>query len=362
MTTNALRHLPQPVRNLLAHLDPASIRVVGSALLGRDHNDVDVVVEDGSIAASVLLARGKALGVHPLIVSREFLDSIQDLMTWRNCCVAATPDGMLVTGRPHLKHEQRLVFNPASLCLFHNWGQITRSGAKLEQRGFILTEVEKHRVALHHSLHRRRLDQALEHLGEIVERTLGDAVLDLLDEHSAVVAGGFLRDELDGRAPKDLDVFIPARCDWTGLCDKLLGAGLREIQFNIPPGGRVNLRKFVSQSDAFGHDNLVLDVIDYGFIQRREHVVETFDFAQNMLWFNPSNRRVRGSSRHDAAAVVRYIQERQLVVGDNLWYRAGMARALKRWQRFVRDGYVADPENIAKYRAYLSLFGPIKQV
>ena len=47
---------------------------------------------------------------------------------------------------------------------------------------------------------------------------------------------------------------------------------------------------------------------------------------------------------------------RRLVVGDNMWYRAGLYRALKRWQRFRGDGYVADAENTAKYAEYVKLF------
>jgi hypothetical protein len=53
------------------------------------------------------------------------------------------------------------------------------------------------------------------------------------------------------------------------------------------------------------------------------------------------------------ADILEDIRLRRLIVGDNMWYRASPGRALMRWQRFRRDGYVADAENAAKYSFYV---------
>ena len=75
----------------------------------------------------------------------------------------------------------------------------------------------------------------------------------------AVVAGGFFRDEVDGRAPKDIDVFVPAGRGWSELCDELAGVlnwmidGLRSLQANnmqFPGDGLGELtREIVEESN-----------------------------------------------------------------------------------------------------------------
>jgi hypothetical protein len=158
---------------------------------------------------------------------------------------------------------------------------------------------------------------------------------------------------VDGRCPKDIDVFVPAGRRWSELCENIAQV-LEEIDFDKPAGSRVNLRKFRAKSRCPGHEALVVDVIDYGFVHSAAHVVETFDFACNTLWWDPASRTgIQGGFALSAPEVVWHIRQRKLVVGNNLWYRASPGRALMRWQRFRRDGYVADAENAAKYSFYV---------
>jgi hypothetical protein len=148
-------------------------------------------------------------------------------------------------------------------------------------------------------------------------------------------------------------VFVPAGGSWDRLCEALSGF-LEEVKIDCPPRKRLNLRKFKAISRCPRQENLVLDVIDYGFVHRPEHVVETFDFSANCMWWAPgSDRDIQGSAQYPPEEIVRHIRGKILKVGDNMWYKAGPFRALSRWQRFRNDGYVADEETTKKYKEYV---------
>ena len=348
MSAPSLANLRAPERRVIERLAPGDAVVVGSALFGPDHGDVDVAVEAGDDRTmAFLLGVAGGTAIHPVPVPRGTLGRIQDLMSWKNCCAAVTPAGEVRVGR-HFVQGTELAFNPASAPVFPDFRTVVMAAKKMERRGFVVPPAEKARAELH-------LTRNVDSLVKIAREALTDQVVYLLAGRGAVVAGGFFRDEVDGRAPKDIDVFVPAGRGWSELCDELAGV-LEEVEFEVPRGKRVNLRKFRARSPVHGHENLVIDVIDYGFVHADEHVVETFDFSVNCLWWSPGDWHVRGSAAHPAEEVVRHIRERRLVVGDNMWYRAGLYRALKRWQRFRGDGYVADEENVRKYQEYLRLF------
>jgi hypothetical protein len=177
-----------------------------------------------------------------------------------------------------------------------------------------------------------------------LEERIGRDTLSTIASHGGIVAGGCFRDLLVGIDPKDVDVFVPGDGEWDSLCSRL-SETLGEVDF-APSGKRVNVRKFVA-------GETVLDVIDYSFVSRKEHVVETFDFSANMLWLDPEDLEVKGSSRWSAGEVTAHIRGKKLKVGDNLWYRAGLARSLKRWQRFRGEGYEPEGEDLEKYREYV---------
>jgi hypothetical protein len=327
---------------VLDGLDPGRLRIAGSAVTRYEKcRDVDVFT-DSHAAFAELLHRGSAVGIHPTLLQFP-VEELQDRMSFCQCCVASGVDGSLSFGRSYTE-DLNLRFNLESVSAFPSLLAIGHAIKKLRARGFVLPGGEWSRVVV--SLH-----QDLVHLSHLVQCEVGEALTEVLAQSSAVIAGGYFRDALMGRRPKDVDVFCYGGAEkWGALCSGILALGLEEVQFEIPPGKRVNLRKFRRA------DGLELDVIDYGFVHRAEHVVETFDFSINMLWYDPLACTIRGSSKWDPTEIVRHIVKRELHVGDNLWYRAGQRRAIKRWARFRKDGFVADGENVGMYRNYVRMF------
>lgn len=337
----------QDVHRVMQCLPVGSAKIFGSALTHPETaGDVDIAVcEIRTYDISALLHASIGTRVHVLPLPPDTFHDLHNVLSWKNCLVTATSDGHLTYGDEYLDGAE-LHFNPRSRAAFPSFRSAVKAATKMAARGYDVPASERARASVILAHHHEALDT-------LVREALGEDVVHLLAAHGAVVAGGFLRDEIDGRPPKDLDVFVPAGGDWEGLCGEIGGA-LEEVDFEKPEGRkRVNLRKFAAKSRCPGHERLIVDVIDYGFVHEGAHVVETFDFAHNMLWWDPAGGAVRGSKDHDAGAVVRSIRERKLVVGNNLWYRASAGRAMKRWQRFRRDGYVADAKNIELYSSYV---------
>jgi hypothetical protein len=128
-----------------------------------------------------------------------------------------------------------------------------------------------------------------------------------------------------------------------------------EIQFTNSALNNVNVRKF-------NYEGFLIDSIYYLHVQRLEHVVDTFDFTINMLWFDPRDMMTKGSLVYNVDTILDHIVHKKLVVGDNLWYRASYMRALKRYDRFRNEGYEIDDENRFKYIRYIKLLKPINFV
>ncbi len=336
------------VRRALERLTPGSAKIFGSALLGGG-NDVDIAVRDtDTLTIAYLLNVSSALGMHPVVLPAPVYENLHDLLSWKNCCMTACARTGEVTYSRHFTEARDLEFNPASRLAFPDLPTVVKSAKKLEAKGFTIPESEKFRAQLH-------LNDCVSSLGDLARLALTERIVEIVAAFGGIVAGGFFRDEVDGRAPKDIDVFVPAGRDWNGLCFEL-STWLEEIEFEKPEGKRVNLRKFRAKSRVPGYEMLVIDVIDYGFVHEGMHVVETFDFSCNTLWWEPGAFGVKGGFGRSAKQVVDDIRNRRLVVGDNMWYRAGLYRALKRWQRFRGDGYIADAENTQKYSKYVKLF------
>ena len=338
------------LRRALDRLTPGSAKVFGSALWEAVPGDIDIAVpEDDDATFSYLLNISTAHGIHPMRFPRHVFDNLHDLLSWKNMCATADArTGEIVVSRSFVE-GRTIQFNPASKVAFPDPKMVRRAATKLEARGGHVPDSERARFSLH-------LLGNIDALETIAREALTERVVWLLAGHGAAVAGGFFRDEVDGRAPKDIDVFVPAGHNWEQLCNDLAEI-LEEVEFEKPDGKRVNLRKFRAKSNCPGHEMLVLDVIDYGFVHSTAHVVETFDFSCNTLWWDLTCRHgIQGGFDLTASQVVEHIRQRKLVVGDNLWYRAGRYRALKRWQRFKQDGYVADEANVKKYAEYVKLF------
>lgn len=339
------------LQKALTRLIPGAAKFFGSAIVSPgDANDIDVAVaSDDSPTLAYLLNISKAYGLHPVSMPRWMFDDLHNLLSWKNMCVtadAATGDVLFGT---HYTAGTELQFNPASRRAFPDFMSARRAAAKLEKRGYRVPDSEKARAELH-------LLGNTAALIKIAREALGDRLVSELAEYDAVIAGGFFRDEVDGRYPKDLDIFVSENRNWEGLC-RYLASWMEEVEVDMPAGkGRVNLRKFRAKSRCPGHEMLVLDVIDYGFAHKPEHVVETFDFSCNTLWWTPRDPYMHGGFGLTPEQVIEHIRTRKLVVGDNMWYRAGLYRALKRWQRFKADGYVADVANTEKYSEYVKFF------
>lgn len=342
---------PPDLRRALERLAPGSAKVFGSALLPSGAADIDIaVMEHDDATFAYLLNAAPAHGLHPIRVAQWLFDDLHNRLTWKNMCATADArSGEITLGRDYVQSPD-LVFNPLSREAFPDLRKVVQSAKKLSDRHGFRPPGSSERLRAQFQLHGNTAS-----LAELAREALTDQIVHILAAFGAVVAGGFFRDEVDGRTPKDIDVFVPAGRDWSALCFEL-STWLEELEFDKPDGKRVNLRKFRARSRVPGHEMLVIDVIDYGFVHAPEHVVETFDFSCNTLWWDPSRENLRGGFGLSAAQVVGHIRRRQLVVGDNMWYRAGLYRALKRWQRFRGDGYVADAENTARYAEYVKLF------
>ena len=338
------------LRRALDRLAPGAAKIFGSALWEAVPGDIDIAVpEDYTTTFSYLLNIAPAYGIHPVQLSRHVYDNLHDLLSWKNMCATADARTGEVTVSRHYVEGREIQFNPASKTAFPDVRAVKRAAAKLVARGCHVPDSERARFSLH-------LLGNVAALETIAREALGERVVWLLAGHGAAVAGGFFRDEVDGRAPKDIDVFVPAGHNWEQLCNELSEI-LVEVDFEKPEGKRVNLRKFRAKSACPGHEMLVVDVIDYGFVHSTAHVVETFDFSCNTLWWDPACRLgIQGGFGLTAQQVVDHIHQRKLFVGDNLWYRAGLYRALKRWQRFKQDGYTADEFYVKKYAEYVRLF------
>jgi hypothetical protein len=335
-------------RRVLERLPNGTAKIFGSALRSGPCGDIDVAIRFTDQSNwSYLLYNAEPVGIHPVRLSDTVYDNLHNFLSWKNCCATADMDGSITYGRDYVS-SSILQFNPLSRKAFPNFSSAVKSAIKMEKSGFSIPSSEKARAEFH-------LTGNPDSLVKIVREALTDQVVYLLASHGAVVAGGFFRDEVDGRCPKDIDVFIPAYRGWKELCEELKKE-LEEIEFNIPAGKRVNLRKFRAKSAVPGHEMLVIDVIDYGFVHEPAHVVETFDFSCNTLWWQPGRAEMCGGFGRSVDEVIADIRERRLIVGDNMWYRAGLYRSLKRWQRFRGDGYVADDVNVKKYADYVKLF------
>ena len=337
---------------VMERIPVGAVKVFGSALLNpKTAADIDIAVpDDDTSTMAYLLNVAEAHGIHPIQVPRCLFDDLHNRLSWKNLCATVDPRlGIVIFGREY-DDGDRLVFNPASRTAFPDLREVVRSAKKLtEKHGYRLEASERLRATL-------QLNGNPSSLADLAYVALTDQIVHILAAFGAIVAGGFFRDEVDGRPPKDIDVFVPAGRDWSGLCFEL-STWLEEVEFEKPEGKRVNLRKFRARSHVPGHEMLVIDVIDYGFVHEPEHVVETFDFLCNTLWWDPQRgSTVYGGFGRTPGEVIQCIRDRRLIVGDNLWYKAGLYRALKRWQRFRADGYVADADNTKKYSDYVKMF------
>lgn len=319
--------------------------VAGSAIFGGSRNDVDVFTGNPAVFAKLLhFAKLRPeLSIHPSLGFDTA--ELHERMSWGQCCVTCELDGSLHFGRAYTDSGE-LVFNPASTKAFPDKAAALVAAAKLVGRGYALPHSERMRAVV-------ALSGVGPELFELVAQSLNVSVspqtVYAVRRRGAVFAGGALRDIVLGERPKDIDIFVPgAPSAWDRLCNDLVRSGCEEVHFEFPAGKRVNLRKFIDPLTG-----ATLDVIQYGFVSEAEHVVETFDFRLNMLWIDPGTGELRGPADGGAEAAVRDIRDRRLVVGKNMWFRAGPLRALRRWGRFLQEGFSADDANRRAYSNYV---------
>ena len=182
-----------------------------------------------------------------------------------------------------------------------------------------------------------------------ISSRLPQGFLSILKGDNGILAGGCLRNIVSGKPVKDWDVFFVNKEDWEDFNDQMKPF---EIQFTNSNLAKVNVRKFRI-------DDCNIDSIYYLHVQRLEYVVDTFDFTINMLWYDPNDEEIKGSLKYSADEIISHIEDKRLIVGDNLWYRASFFRALKRYDRFRNEGYKIDEENIEKYKRYIAILKPV---
>jgi hypothetical protein len=323
-------------------MDPKSICMYGSAVSfpGSDFNDIDVYCSDEKSFASALWKSGQGDLFHPW--NGEIpVEKFHEYQSFRQLCSTVSLDGGITRGDQWLDPEtnKSLVFNERSIACFRDKQNVDKIFKKCLDRGMTVTEEEK----------RRSIALITGNEKQIAEEALGDLRY-LSKDPSVVIAGGYIRDWILGRNPKDLDVFCLLYGAWQRLCDELLATGWQEEMIQTRFLRRVNVRKF--HKEGFPS----LDVILYQFVAEPQHVVETFDFSVNCLWYDRTTDSVKGPLEGSLEMVLMDIAHRRLRVGKNLWYRAGAGRALKRWQRFRSEGYEPTEEDKELYKSYVQRF------
>ena len=333
-----------------ADIDPDNAKIAGSFLLQESYNDIDVFVsKDDDITLAKLLHIGSVIAeLHIVAIPQDIFDDLHNKMSWCQCCKTMTLSGRLSTGRmftesPYLK------FNIDSVKAFPSLSKAHTAMTKLTTSVYHISKIEELRMAYYIGQACHGKDALLV---SFARTQLGDTICQMLIESRAIIAGGYFRDIVMGKKPKDMDVFVPLQADaWNRLCNDL-AAITTEIHFT-KQGSKVNLRKFIIPQP--NGDDLILDVIDYGFVSAKEHVVETFDFSINCLWTDLQNKVIQGGLGFTARDIINHITDKKLYVGDNLWFCASLGRALMRWQRFRNQGFTANAIEQEKYSKYVHM-------
>ena len=341
----------RPFQLLQQVLEPGDqIRVIGSSLFRTNTRDIDIVVCNEALFAKLMFLKGQNPMLSPILMEEQAFNDIHNRMSFYQQCVAMKEDGRFVFGREYTTNKG-ICFNTESITTFRVYDRVTEAYRKLTQHGLQDDTAEFNRISL---LDEARLQEAM--YSHMVE-TIHPDVFNTIIRSNAVLAGGFFRDFILGKPPKDVDIFVlGGQQKWNGLCTQLGGlSGIKEMDFlsaDQSTSGRVNVRKFLNRS------GLTLDVIHYPFVQNPEHVVETFDFSVNMIWFDKETKVFKGSSQYDVKRIIDDIATRRINVGDNLWYRASPSprRALERWERMVEAGFVADGTARDRYSDYIQQF------
>lgn len=148
---------------------------------------------------------------------------------------------------------------------------------------------------------------------------------------------------------KDFDVFFVNKEDWLNFNESMRNL-YKERNFITDENKlkRVNLRKF----ELWNHS--LIDSIWYLHVQKKEHIVETFDFTINMLWIDfEYGMELKGSNNYSITELINHIVDKKLIIGKNLWYKANVQRAVRRYKKFRYEGYSIDEINRVKYSDYI---------
>jgi hypothetical protein len=151
---------------------------------------------------------------------------------------------------------------------------------------------------------------------------------------SAVVAGGYFRDFAMGEKAKDIDVFLIDEDEYLAIVD--------ELHDCVEETGLVR-RIPVTKLQIEG---LRVDIVDYSFLRKKEHVVDMFDFTINTIWMD-----LEDGSLHNVDGI-RDICNRRLRMTDNAWFRSSPVRLEKRWRRFVDMGFKPTASAVSKKQEY----------
>jgi hypothetical protein len=306
------------------------VRVGGSVLdPNAGFKDFDIFCEQKDFAE--VLYRCKGTSCHPIMV-KDIKDLHNRLTFWNHYVIH--PDGTIYRGEQHTESNE-LKFNERSTFWWDEMSHM-KTLKKLLDRGHTIDKYQRDRFS--YCVNKFQLLSMFDH-----------RIVNLLRAKpgTTAIAGGFFRDFVQGKPSKDVDVFICDVDHYNWVCEELYKLNGVEIEFIKSP--KVNVRKFKIE-------NIVYDIINYGFVKRGQHVVDTFDFTINMLWYDPDDKMHHGPNLYGGfEGALEDICERRLVVGDNLWFKASTGRALRRWERFKNDGFVPDEAAVSKYKRYVEI-------
>jgi hypothetical protein len=354
--------LEKNAKLVIEHLQQTSgfglAKVIGSALSCDKPNDIDVIVSenDPTQIFAELLFWSKAYNVHPIQVSDKDFKNIHNLMAWNCDCVSSdTVSNLLLYGELYAdwRTTKELKFNEASLKIFNNYDKSLAGLKKKINRGLKITDLEKFYFESLFDRYDMLNDKISSELSMFLDTYYGDIITSRrslrghLSKFKYAIAGGCIRDIILEKPIKDIDIFVVNENEYNKMTD-FLATVMEEIIIPESSTKKINLRKF-----KLIDTNVVLDVIHYGFACKVEHVVETFDFSINMLWYDVKYETVEGSIKYPVKDLLDHLRNKKLIMGDSLWYKASALRALKRWGRFRRDGYIANRDTINKYREYV---------
>jgi hypothetical protein len=315
------------LNTIVSKIKHLNIRIGGSFVTENNiDSDFDIFCEKSDFAE--LLFHSKKTKIHPSIVPD--INNLHNRLTFHN--------SFLIDGNGNeyksdkFVNSSGLIFNEKSIL---QWGQKAANNLlnKMLKRGFNISDYEKARFDV---CINQKLDNFFD--PEILEliKNKGDSV---------IIAGGVLRDLVLGKRNKDIDIFVSDIAVFNMLA--------LEVSHKYKLLG--NFERVDARIVKFIKDEKEYDLVYYRFGNKYSHLVDTFDYTVNMLWFNPNTNKILGPSFLPVNPILIHINEKKLVLGPFFSFNISVKRTLHRWVKFNKQGFKADDSTLDKIKDIITL-------